>query len=171
MSAVSRILPPANAGDDPVSASALGHQPALLAAFNRLYGTLWSRGVLDHPAKEIARLRNARITNCVFCRNARFAQAREDGLSEDKVAQITDAFEDSTLDPREKLIIRYADVFLRDPSGMPDALAAEMRECFTPEQIVELTATLALCMGFSKIAVAIGGMPESMPTMVIPTPT
>ena len=105
MSTAARILPPAHGGDDPVSASALGHQPALLAAFNRLYGTLWSRGVLDHPAKESARLRNARITNCVFCRNARFSQAREDGLDEAKVAQITDAFEDSTLDPREKLII------------------------------------------------------------------
>jgi hypothetical protein len=26
----------------------LGHQPALWQAFQRLYGTLWSRGVLDH---------------------------------------------------------------------------------------------------------------------------
>jgi alkylhydroperoxidase family enzyme len=126
--------------------------------------------VLDHPSKEIARLRNARITNCVFCRNVRFAQAREDGLGEEQVAQITDEFESSTLDERAKRVIRYADVFLKDPHGLDDALIAEMREEFTPEQIVELTAGLALFMGFSKIAVSIGGMPDSLPTMVMPTP-
>ena len=93
MNARARILPPADAGDDPVNGSALGHQPALLAAFNRLYSTLWSHGELDHPAKEIARLRNARTVNCVFCRNARFSQARDDGLTEDKVEQINDAFD------------------------------------------------------------------------------
>lgn len=170
MSGTSRIRPPANAGDDPVNGSALGHQPELLERFNTLYATLWSRGVLDHPAKEIARLRNARITNCVFCRNVRFAQAREDGLAEDMVEQIRDDYADSTLDARSKLIIRYADFFLKDPGGLDDATRAAMLAEFTPEQIVELTAGLALFMGFSKIAVAIGGMPESLPTMVMPTP-
>jgi alkylhydroperoxidase family enzyme len=172
MNARARILPPADAGDDPVNGSALGHQPALLAAFNRLYSTLWSHGELDHPAKEIARLRNARTVNCVFCRNARFSQARDDGLTEDKVEQINDAFEDSTLDARSKLIIRYADVFLKDPQSLkhkPD-LQQEMLREFTPAQVVELTAALALFMGFSKIAVSVGGMPESMPPLVVPTP-
>lgn len=170
MSGSARISPPAGAGADPVSGSALAHQPEALAAFNRVYGTLWSRGVLDHPAKEIARLRNARITNCVFCRNVRFEQARNDGLGEDRVALIEDGFEDSALDARSKLVIRYADVFLKNPGGLTDELRADMRREFSPEQIVELTAGLALFMGFSKIAVAIGGMPESLPTMVMPTP-
>ncbi len=64
MSHRARIEPPPNAGDDPVSGSALGHQPETLAAFTRLYATLWSRGVLDHPTKELARIRNARVTDC-----------------------------------------------------------------------------------------------------------
>ena len=172
MNAIARILPPADAGDDPVNGSALGHQPALLAAFNRLYATLWSHGELDHSAKEIARLRNARITNCVFCRNARFSQAREEGLTEDKVDLINDAFEQSPLDERAKLIIRYADVFLKDPRSLAakPELREQMQSAFTPAQIVELTSALALFMGFSKIAVSVGGMPESMPTMIVPTP-
>ena len=35
---------------------------------------------------------------------------------------------------------------------------------------VELTAALALFMGFSKIAVALGAFPDDFPTTVIPTP-
>jgi hypothetical protein len=61
-----RILPPENAGGDPISGSALGHQPAALAAFMKLYGTLWSHGILDHSTKEMARIRNARTVDCGF---------------------------------------------------------------------------------------------------------
>jgi hypothetical protein len=45
-----------------------------------------------------------------------------------------------------------------------------MLSYFTPAQIVEITAGIALFMGFSKIAIALGTAPDSMPTMVVPTP-
>ena len=59
-----RIRPPETGGDDPIASSALGHQPEALAAFMRLYGTLWSHGILDHSTKEMARIRNARTLDC-----------------------------------------------------------------------------------------------------------
>lgn len=168
-----RVPPPAFVGEPPADLALrgpLGHQPQLWAAFARLYATLWSRGVLDHPTKEVARLRNARVTGCGYCRNVRFAQARRDGLSEDLVSQIEDGFEESALSARFKLAIRYTDAFLVDPGGVGAELQAAMRAEFTPAQIVELTAGIALFMGFSKIAVVLGTVPESMPVMVIPTP-
>jgi len=67
-------------------------------------------------------------------------------------------------------VLRYCDAFL-GPTGRADpALRAEMSGRFTPQEIVELTAALALFMGFSKIAIALGQAPESMPTTVVPTP-
>ena len=148
----------------------LGHQPRLWQAFQRLYGTLWSRGVLDHATKEVARLRNARITGCGFCRNVRFEGARREGLSEDLVEQIADGFEASSLSARHKLVIRYTDAFLADPASIAPDLRRAMGEEFTPEEIVELTAGLALFLGFSKIAVVLGTAPESMPVTILPTP-
>jgi hypothetical protein len=44
--------------------SVFDHQPGLFAAFNRLYGTLWTLGTVDQPIKETARLRNARVVDC-----------------------------------------------------------------------------------------------------------
>jgi len=166
-----RVASPSDpASDDPALRGPLGHQPLLWQAFQRLYATLWSRGGLDHPTKEVARLRNARVTGCGYCRNVRFAQARRDGLSEDLVEQIDDDFATSALSPRFKLVIRYTDAFLLDPGGVDPELRAQMRGEFSAAQIVELTAGLALFMGFSKIAVAFGTVPESMPVTVIPTP-
>ena len=53
-----RIQPP------PGGMSFRGHQPDLFAAFNRFYGTLWTDGVVDEAAKEVGRLRNARVVDC-----------------------------------------------------------------------------------------------------------
>jgi alkylhydroperoxidase family enzyme len=52
--------------DPALTNSVLGEQPETLVAFLRLYGTLWSRGNVPQPLKEIARLRNARITDCGY---------------------------------------------------------------------------------------------------------
>jgi hypothetical protein len=62
----SRVALPKPLGDDPIQASALAHQPEALAAFMKLYGTLWSRGLLDHSTKEMARIRSARTVDCGF---------------------------------------------------------------------------------------------------------
>jgi AhpD family alkylhydroperoxidase len=148
----------------------LGHQPQLWQAFQRLYGTLWSRGVLDHATKEVARLRNARVTGCGYCRNVRFDGARREGLTEALVAQIDDGFEGSALSDRHKLVIRYTDAFLTDPAGISPELRDAVRRELGREGLVELTAGLALFMGFSKIAVVLGTAPESMPVTIVPTP-
>lgn len=170
MASTPRVARPDASGPDAISTSVLAHQPALLEAFQRLYGTLWSHGVLEHAAKEVARIRNARVTGCSYCRNVRFSRAREEGLSEELVTLVDEGFERSHLSERLKLVIRYADVFLRDPHDLDENARTAMRQEFTPAEIVELTAGLALFMGFSKIAVVLGLEPTTMPTTVLATP-
>lgn len=179
MSVTPRVYPPsaspaalADGPQDPIRSSALAHQPEALALFMKLYGVLWSEGELDHPTKEMARLRNARVTGCGFCRNVRFSVAKEQGLSEDMVEQIRDGYEESCLSERQKLVLRYTDAMLTVPPETPDAeLQKAMRAEFSASEIVELTAGIALFMGFSKIAVTLGGVPEDMPVMEMRTPT
>jgi alkylhydroperoxidase family enzyme len=166
-----RVGPPRGAPPgDAVRGSGLGHQPELVEAFLELYGVLWSHGVVDHPSKEVARLRNARVTGCGYCKNIRFSVAREQGLGEELVEQIRDGYEQSALSERHKAVLRWSDAFLSDPAGASAPLREEMLRHFTPAELVELTAGLALFMGFSKIAVSLGQAPESMPTLVVPTP-
>lgn len=100
----------------------------------------------------------------------RFAVAKHEGLTEDLVAQIDDGYEDSTLSPRHKAALRFSDAFLRDPHGLSESARAELLEHYSAEQIVELAAGLAMFMGTSKIAVALGNAPSDMPVMELPTP-
>jgi AhpD family alkylhydroperoxidase len=153
----------------PIRGDVLGLQPEATTAFWRLYGTLWSHGTVALPTKEVARLRNARTTGCRYCQNVRFEGARDAGLTEDRVALIHDEFDSTELSAEEKTAIRFVDSFLADPHGVSDPQRQELLEHFDAGQLVELTAGVALFMGFSKIAVALGPPPD-MPTLVVPTP-
>lgn len=100
----------------------------------------------------------------------RFAGAANEGMNEERVELIEDGFEASSLADRDKLILAYTDLFLHNPGAIDDDIKARMRNNFSDAQIVELTAGLALFMGFSKIAISLGGMPEELPRMEMPTP-
>jgi AhpD family alkylhydroperoxidase len=153
----------------PGGATPFDHRPDAWAAFQRYYGTLWSRGTIDQATKEVGRLRNARVTGCGICKNLRFAGARAAGLREDDVARIDDAFMESELPPRWKLVIRYTDALIQRPAAIGDELRRELAAQFSPAEIVELTATLTAAIAFSKAAVAFGAPPE-MPVIEVPTP-
>ena len=159
-----RLDPPAGA------LTAFDHCPEAWAAFNRYYGTLWSEGIVDQPTKEVARLRNARITGCGICKNLRFAGARAAGLEETHVAQITDDFARSDMPSRWKLAIRWADALIAAPDAVDEALRRDLLAEFSPAEIVELTATVTIAIAFSKAAVAFGA-PQEMPVVEVPTPT
>ena len=139
------------------------------SAFWRLYGLLWSHGSVDQPTKEVARLRNARTTGCNYCKAVRFEGARNAGLTEDRVDLIEDDYAESTLSPRDKVVIGYVDTMLHDPHGVTAGQRAELARELDEGQLVELTLGIGLFHGFSKIAVALGPPPE-MPIMVVPTP-
>jgi AhpD family alkylhydroperoxidase len=165
-----RVKPPAVASADPIQASPLALQPELLRGFLRLYGTLWSHGELDHATKEIARIRNARTIGCPICKAIRFAGARREGLTEEALELVRDGYEASALSPRHKAVIRYVDAFLGDRGALSDELRRELRARFAPAEVVELGAAVALFLGFSKIAVALGGLPDEIPVHEQPTP-
>ena len=67
-------------------------------------------------------------------------------------------------------MLAWTDAFLAPEPQADEALRREMLATFTAAEIVELTAGLALFMGFSKIALSLGGVPDNLPLIVQPTP-
>lgn len=57
-------LPSAIVGKAPSSRTVMANSPAVREAFDRMYATLWSHGIVDLDVKELVRLRNARVTDC-----------------------------------------------------------------------------------------------------------
>jgi alkylhydroperoxidase family enzyme len=72
------------------------------------------------------------------------AVGSEAGISGEQLDDLA-SFESSRhFDQREKAVLRLAEGMTRTPSDVSEEAFAEVRELFTTEQIVELTAAIAL---------------------------
>jgi alkylhydroperoxidase family enzyme len=69
---------------------------------------------------------------------------RDTGITDEQLETLA-AFESSPhFDDREKAVLRYTEGMTRTPADVPDAVFAEIQALFSTEQIVELTAAIAL---------------------------
>lgn len=104
----------------------------------------------------------------------RFAVARQQGLDEDVAAQVVDGYEQNTsLGERSKAVLAFTDAFVSDPWSVADdrELQHRLRTHLAPTQLVELTLILGAFLGFAKLRIALGLVPQGgMETRVVPTP-
>ncbi|WP_322796335.1 hypothetical protein [Tepidiforma sp.] len=169
MSTVPRV-PSAVPGESPAFHTVLAHAPAIQSSFARLYAAFWMDPALGQREKELARIRNARVTACGFCRQVRFSLARDEGLDEATLDFVTDAYLASPLSDREKRILQYTDGIIGDPSRADPALAEALRRDLGDDGLAELTLGVGLFLGLARVLITLGLEPESMPVTVLPTP-
>lgn len=164
---ISSAIPgePANFGNG------LEHQPDIAESFRELYGAFWSSNVLSARLKEVARMRNARVTECGFCRNVRFDKALGQGLGEEIIDDIDWGYETSDkLTDAEKAVLKFTDAFIYDPELLIGDAEAALKRHVSPEQIAELGLGLTLFLALAKALITMGLEPEVMSRTVLPTP-
>lgn len=71
------------------------------------------------------------------------AVSRTHGITAEKIESLSNYRASALFSDTEKLILEYADAMTQTPAEIPDALFAVVRERFSNEQLVELTATVA----------------------------
>jgi alkylhydroperoxidase family enzyme len=86
------------------------------------------------------------------------------------VESIVDDWQEGSLPADQKAVLALTDAMLAGGGALDESLRAALEAHFTPAQIVELAAGVALFMGFSKIAIALGGIPDDMPVLRSPVP-
>ena len=170
MGTTARVSAPDSDTGNLIRDSALGLVPETLEHYLDLTLAVWDLGPLGAADIELARIRNADHVGCVMCKAVRYDIAIEDGLAEEQVDQINDDFQTSDLSARQKLILRFVDLYLHQP-GPPDAaFQRALDEEFSRQEQIHLALLMAYFNGFSRCAVSLGGMPDSMPRMEISVP-
>ena len=66
------------------------------------------------------------------------------GISEEKLAAVSESVENPLFTPAERVALRYAEEMTRSTVDVPDEVFEELKRYFNTEQIVELTATIAM---------------------------
>jgi alkylhydroperoxidase family enzyme len=170
MSGKPRVHSPDSDTGNLIRDSALGLVPETLQHYLDLTVAIWDKGPLSPAEIELARLRNAGYVGCVMCQAVRYDIAVEDGLSEEIVADMKSEAGQKLLSQRQQLILRFVDHYLHQASTPDDEFQRALDEHLTTEEQVHLALLMAYFNGFSRCAVALGGMPDSMPRMEISVP-
>ena len=92
----------------------------------------------------------------------RYPGAVDDGLTEELVCSLEKPYEANDLTEPERVAIRYGELLATNHLAIDDSVYDGLREFFTEEQIVELGAYCAFCVGFGRLA-ATWNMIEDLP--------
>ncbi len=138
------------------------HHPEIAKAYVRFGAALKQFAVLPARLRELVRLRIAFHNQCRSCMAMRYADAVDDGLTEELVCSLEQPHEASDLTAAEKVALRFADLLSTNHLAIDDALYAELGKHFNEQEIVELGMVSALCVGFGRLS-ATWQMVEDLP--------
>ena len=71
------------------------------------------------------------------------AVGREQGITDDQLADLADFERSVNFEPREKVILRYTEGMTQTPAEVSETVFEELKQYFNTAQIVELTAMIA----------------------------
>jgi AhpD family alkylhydroperoxidase len=141
------------------------HQPKMMFAMGK-FGQAVRKGTsVDGRLKNLVELKGAQMIGCEFCVDLGSQICRHSGLSDEELLTLPCYRRSDLFTEREKLALDYAVAVMRTPVEVTDELFAQLKEHFSDEQLVEITALLTV-VGLNRFnaAFAIGaaGFSEGM---------
>lgn len=142
--------------------SVRAHHPELAKAYLRFGGALKTHSVLSARLRELIRLRIAFHNQCRSCMAMRYADAVDDGVSEQLVCSLEQPQEAPDLTPAERIALRYADLLANNHLAIDEAFYELLKLHFSDKELVELGTVCAICIGFGRLS-ATWDMTEDLP--------
>lgn len=132
----------------------LAHRPEIYAGFQPFLYALHTTGVIGPDLKELVRLRIGDLNECAFCKKGRHQGAFDNGLTDEKVANVANHATDPMYSEREHLALELADKMAMDhtifDTEAGDELFINLRRVFSDAEIVELGMAIGQYIGFGR---------------------
>ncbi|MBV9335686.1 MAG: carboxymuconolactone decarboxylase family protein, partial [Solirubrobacterales bacterium] len=120
------------------------HRPRMMSAMGKFQQAVRNGDTVDQRLKELVELKGAQIIGCEFCADLGSQICRNSGFSDEQLLALARYRSSDLFSEREKLALDYTVAVMRTPVEVSDQLFARMKETFTDEQLVELTALLTV---------------------------
>lgn len=135
--------------------------PALLYGLQVFYRALDRRGSpLEPSLRSLVGVKVSQINHCKFCVDIGQATLQKRGVSQEKVAAVSNHQEASVFSDRERAALDYAEVMTKSDLRVDDVLFNRVKAQFSEEEIVELTAFIAFQNMSSKFNSALDVPPQ-----------
>jgi alkylhydroperoxidase family enzyme len=118
------------------------YQPKVMTGMGRFQGAVRKADTVDERLKYLVELKGAQMIGCEYCVDLGSQICRNSGFSDDELLDIPRYRQSELFTEREKVALDYTVAVMRTPVEVTDELFARMKEHFSNEQIVEITALL-----------------------------
>jgi AhpD family alkylhydroperoxidase len=120
------------------------YQPKMMMAMGRFNQAVRKGKSVDERVKHLVELKGAQMIGCEYCVDLGSQICRNSGFSDEELLALPRYRQSDLFTEREKLALDYAVAVMRTPVEVTDELFARVREQFSDEQLVEITALLTL---------------------------
>lgn len=120
------------------------HQPKMMSGMGKFQQAVRKGRSVDERLKYLVELKGAQMIGCEFCVDLGSQICRNSGFSDDELLALPRYRDSELFTEREKRALDYTVAVMRTPVEVTDELFAQVKEHFTDEQIVEITALLTL---------------------------
>ena len=137
-------------GRDPQTGSGLepieiwAHQPKMMVGMGRFNQAVRKGKSVDERTKNLVELKGAQLIGCEYCVDLGSQICRNSGFSDEELLALPRYRQSELFTEPEKTALDYAVAVMRTPVEVTDDLFARMKEHFSDEQMVEITALLTL---------------------------
>jgi len=137
-------------GRDPQNGSGLepveiwAYRPKMMMGMGKFNQAVRKGKSVDERIKNLVELKGAQMIGCEFCVDLGSQICRNSGLSDDELLALARYRQSDLFTDREKLALDYAVAVMRTPVEVTDELFARLKEHFSDEQLVEITALLTV---------------------------
>jgi AhpD family alkylhydroperoxidase len=120
------------------------YQPKMMMGMGKFNQAVRKGRSVDERLKNLVELKAAQMIGCEFCVDLGSQICRNSGLSDDELLALPRYRQSDLFSEREKVALDYTIAVMRTPVAVTDELFARLKEHFSDEQAVEITALLAL---------------------------
>lgn len=134
-------------------------QPALAKALIGLGDT--AAAGLEASLIHLVKLRASQINGCAFCQHMHAAEARHDGEKQERLDVLSAWYEVQVFSARERAALQWTESVTRIAEGaVSDESYAELAQCFSEQEIVDLMAVIVTINAWNRIAVGFHFLPN-----------
>ncbi len=120
------------------------YQPKMMMGMGKFNQAVRKGKSVDERLKNLIELKGAQMIGCEFCVDLGSQICRNSGFSDEELLALACYRQSDLFTEREKRALDYAVAVMRTPVEVTDELFAGMKEHFSDEQLVEITALLAV---------------------------
>jgi 4-carboxymuconolactone decarboxylase len=120
------------------------YQPKMMNGMGKFQQAVRKGNAVDERLKYLVELKGAQMIGCEYCVDLGSQICRNSGFSDEELLALPRYRQSERFTEREKTALDYTVAVMRTPVEVTDELFARMKEHFSNEQMVEITALLTV---------------------------